>query len=1155
MATSVGGPGAGGNAGVKGRNVDLEINLTGNLRKYIDALVVSLDKLKKQSGNFAVSASKSMKTVDDGFKNATVSSSHFDSVTSKTMKNYTSNFARAHGITDKLFSKLNSFKGLSILGVGFGVKELISNTKELRQEFLALRGQFAGLSDSQGSASAALKVYYSAWGKTGASFEQVGSAMQALGEKGLSPVDEKTKSISKEFENLTALSAQLGQATGISVDTWASLNGQLAFSNKSKVGDIRAINSALVATNLTGGQLTTVINFVNENVGKYAGLAKDGARSTLAFTKGIAGAAVAMNKLGINSQKATEFIGGLMDPEKFGENQALLSQLGVSYKDYVEMLESGNGKETFFDKIMTQLPEFSQRLAAIRDPFARMNLAKSLGLPVEIMQKMASATPGQITSMMREYQVRAKDEEALKEKQKKMAENAAKLDERFKMIRMKLYTALLPILERNLGSFMSTLSKVATVGGKLFQWIALRVETIFQNFQPIIDSLVSGNFSQLPGQISKGMSNVAGDMMKQMGDTVLPKLGTFIGEIMPKIMSGFFSGFWNVFKALPWWAEMIVGWKVMSGAVSGLGALASGMNGMINFTRQAVSFFTGQAKGSPVEMAQLQSLKRIETLLAGGKPGPDSGDFGGGGKRGLIRGRGVGGKLARFGARHGGKILGAAGALVTAGFAASDVMDTNKEMNAGTIQEGEGHKKIGGTIASAGGALGGAAAGAAIGSVVPVIGTLIGGIIGGLVGGLAGPIGEWIGAQVHKEKAGIFQTQAMSAAVSNATIGGVMGRNVTDANRGQANLTMARDKENLTKNVMTKGNAGGTYMSFMYDAETNSYKEREMNAKQYLKAMTQLEQDELDKQVKLIEARKAAGLKLSADDQALLQTKKDIGNRESEYEYQTLELRQLAGEKLNEAESKRLTQMRSVHETNMVQWETGVKNGMSKVSAAFKANYEILDSSVKKALGGAMATAAKVFVGGAAAMIQGFAAAETASENFLQNLNMGEKFLSLFGMSGAAEAGGAMKNATARLRAAQQSQLESAVANKQTPEERLMAQIATAKRFNAGNLDYQLTGAGADAGTKAAWERFKAGNSGEADKLKKQVVDSFAEGNKQQIMRWEEQLRLMKQANKIGSGMAGNIDKMANKDDKKVTDDSWAQFMKNSVFFGSSMLG
>lgn len=246
--------------------------------------------------------------------------------------------------------------------------------------------------------------------------------------------------------------------------------------------------------------------------------------------------------------------------------------------------------------------------------------------------------------------------------------------------------------------------------------------------------------------------------------------------------------------------------------------------------------------------------------------------------------------------------------------------------------------------------------------------------------------------------------------------------------------------------------------------------------------------------------------------------------------------------------------MRNVHETNMAQWATGVKNGLSNVSAAFKANYDILDRSIKKSLGGAMAQAAKVFVGGASAMIQGFGAAETATENFLQNLSTGEKFMSIFGMSGAAEAGGAMKNATARLRAAQQTQLENAVAGAKTPEERLRAQIATAKTFNAGNLDYQLTGAGADAGTKASWERFKGANATEADKLKKQVTDSFEQGNKQQIQRWEEQLKLMKQANTIGAGSLNELKKM-NEEEKKPVDDAWSAFMKNSVMFGGTLTG
>lgn len=1178
MATSVGGAVGGGSAGVKGRNVDLEINLTGNLRKYIDQLSSSLDKLKKQSGNFSTTASKSFKDIDNSMKGAVASTDKFDTTASRSAKNYVSNFSKAHGITDKLYSKLTSFRGLSILGVGFGIKSLIGNAKELRQEFLALRGQFAGLSDAQGSASAAMKVYYGAWSQTGASFEQVTSAMQTLGEKGLSPVDEKTKGVSKEFQSLTALSAQLGQATGVSTDAWASLNGQLAFSNKAKVADIRQINSALIATNMTGGQLTTVMNFVNESMDKYGAFAKDGTRSTIALTKGIAGTATVMGKLGINAQKATEFMGGLMDPEKFGENQALLSQLGVSYKDYVEMLENGSGKETFFDKVMTKLPEFSAKIAAIRDPFARMNLAKSLGLPVEIMQKMANASPGQITAMMKEYQVRAKGEEALKEKQKKMAENSAKLDERFKMIRMKLYTALLPILERNMGSFLSTLSLAATRGGKLFEWIALRFEVFYKNAMPFFNALLSRNFSAIPDTITKGMGNVTKDLMTQMSTTILPALGTLVGTILPKIMAGFLNGFWNTFKALPWWAEMFVGMKLVSGAMAGIGALTSGLMGMVNFARMATGFFTNTAKGSPVEMAQLTQLEQIKLLLAKQQGVAGAADkLGAGDLMGDAAGKGKGGKWgARFGkagkflARNGGKILGGAGALVTAGFAARDVMDTNKEAAAGRITEKEQYKKNGHTLGMAGGAV----VGAAIGSVVPILGTLVGGIIGGVIGGFAGPIGEVIAKQIHAQKAGIFQTEAMSKGVNNERIASAMSTSngvkvsVNDSNREQVNAAMARDKEELRDKLVNKTSTNDKYTSYILNQETGVYEAREMNARSYFKNMVQLDADEMERAAKIIENKKKNNERLTADEEAILNRRNNIGNKQIEIEYQNLELRSLAGDKLDETEQKKLEEFRGIHKDNMDQWTAGVKNGMTGVQKAFSVNYDILGSTIKKSLGQAMMDAAKIFVGGAEAMVTGLGAAETAVKSVMDSMTFSETVSSFIGGSqsekekqGANVANKMNSMVHSLLQQKLQADVEALRNKGASADEIRSAQIKGLSKYtdqaSINSLESQaaaklnLTGNEQDF-FRMFKERYAAqtGGGDYGENFRKTIISS----NNEQIERWKTQQATAKQLNQMTAGMAKDINVMAKKEEKP-NDDAWSAFMKNSSMFGTSMLG
>lgn len=1185
MATVVGG---GGSAGVKGRNVDLEINLTGNLRKYIEQLAVSLDRLKKQTGTFSAGASKNFKDIDKSMSGSTDAMNKFDNTTSRTSKNMVMNFSKAHGITDKLYNKLTSFRGLTILGVGFGVKELIGNTMALRQEFIALRGQFAGLSDSTGSANAAMSVYYKSWGETKASFEQVSSAMQSLGEKGLSPVDEKTKGVNKEFQQLTSLSAQLGQATGVSTDAWASLNGQLAFSNKAKVGDIRQINSALIATNLTGGQLTTVMNFVNESIDKYSAFAKDGTKSTLALTKGVAGAASAMNKLGINSQKATEFMGGLMDPEKFGENQALLSQLGVSYNDYVQMLETGGGKETFFDKIMTQLPQFSQRLASIRDPFARMNLAKSLGLPVEIMQKMANASPGQVTAMMREYQVRAKDEEALKEKQQKMAENSAKMDERFKMIKMKLYTSLLPILERNMGSFMSLLSRAATIGGKLFKWIGERVEVFYRSFAKVLDPLLSGNFDKLPGAISEGIGNVTKDLMGQLSTTVLPAVGVLVGEILPKIMSGFMSGFWNTFKALPWWAEMIIGWKIMAGAITGIGALGSGIMGIVNFGRQISNWFSSSLKGNPVEMAQLTQLEQIKLLLA-----KQSGVAGAADKLGasdvLGSATATGNKApGKWGARLGkagnflGKYGGAIATTAIAGYSMySGVKDANAQEAEGKISSADANTQRGSAVGGGTGAIIGGIAGtaigmkigAAIGTFAGPIGIIIGGAIGAAAGWIGSKIGEAIAERENQEKQGIFSSERAAKQVNNADLSkianagnlpGQASRTITDKNRGEANVTMHRDMGNLQDNIMEKGGAGGLkekngeYVSYMLDTQTGLYVAQKKNAQQYFNEMSMAQYQNTEQQTKEIKSRMAAGVTVAAWEEALVKQRDMVGNKSIEMEYQRLELKKLAGAELNEDEKKKLEQFRDVHKTNMTEWANkDIPNGMKDVQAAFKTNYSILSSTIKDSLGAAMKMASSTFVGGADAMVAGLGAAQTAVQQAMNSMGNWEKFKNWVGF-GSAEMKGA--ELTQKVVTASQSVLAEkirvAAEGKDTREGRLKAQADEVAKYQTegGQLELMRLAQAKLGFTGDEQGQFTAFSSGAGNAVYKDIVKANILANKEQEMIWRDMLKATKAVATIGAGSKAELEKM-NKKETKPTDDSWAAFMKNSSFFGQSMLG
>ena len=358
-------------AAAKPSRLQLFIDVQTKQAKALKDLTTQLGALHKNMNTFNTSGKKGQQELGNAFQKTTKNVNIFGNSSSKVFNSYQRDVANAHGVTDKLFNKLNSFKGLSILGTGFGIKEMIRGSIDLRQELLGLRNSFQGLSDASGNTNAALKTYYSTWSKTGASFDQISQAMTSLGETGLKPT-------TKQFGELTALTAQLSHVTGVSGDAWASLSGKLVTGFHMSTKSIRQMTSELIAADLSSAQLTTTVNAVNETLVKLSDYSMDGERSAMALTRGFVGATKALVKLGVDSQKATEFISRLVDPERLSENQALLAQLGVSYGDIIEMMESASGKEMFFDKVMNRLPEFSRMIAGIRDPFARMNIAKSL---------------------------------------------------------------------------------------------------------------------------------------------------------------------------------------------------------------------------------------------------------------------------------------------------------------------------------------------------------------------------------------------------------------------------------------------------------------------------------------------------------------------------------------------------------------------------------------------------------------------------------------------------------------------------------------------------------------------------------------------------------------------------------------------------------
>jgi len=159
--------------------------------------------------------------------------------------------------------------------------------------------------------------------------------------------------------------------------------------------------------------------------------------------------------------------------------------------------------------------------------------------------------------------------------------------------------------------------------------------------------------------------------------------------------------------------------------VGRLGASTTGMGGRLGTATARLRQYTAAANQAATASGRLSRSQ-------GGVGGLDG--LGGGG-----------GKLGRA-LRFGGKALGGAGLVLSAGLAAKDLMDP-------TLSKEE----KGASAGNLGGGLAGAAAGAAIGSIVPVIGTALGAIIGGALGSFGGgALGGWLakdkpaGSEPHK---------------------------------------------------------------------------------------------------------------------------------------------------------------------------------------------------------------------------------------------------------------------------------------------------------------------------------------------------------------------------------------------------------------------
>jgi len=476
---------------------------------------------------------------------------------SRITREYTSALKSLSNQTSSIQLKLNKVTGT--IGLSLGFKELIDNAHDANMEIWQLHNSVKDLTDSYGDTGKVMSAVWKAYGSSAVNLGDTIQIMRGLNQSGLE--------VNNTISDMAGWIGRVYQASGVSTEALTGLMGKsIRFWKVSQNGAeemVHSVFAAKAAFKLTSKQTEELLGIVNVTQDRMAYAFKDGEKSSIALAKGISMAAGAMEKLGVNSQTATSFVEGLLDPEKISQNTALLRRMGVTYMDQVNMMESAQGKEVFFDKLMMQLPKLSTELSAIRDPFVRMNVAKNLGLPMEIASKMAGKTAGEIQNMLAEYKDMKK---AADVQQTKMKAQQERFDEAKKWLK---WNALLPLMEwaqkmyKYMWPFLNAVSNGMQKANKYFVTF---LDATFNAFRPIYD-LITG---AAKGDVIKTIGEVALNAFSGLTNFFAANIPTLIQTTMPFLVNGIITGISTFIDAIPIIIEG-VGKLIYTGFEKGLG--------------------------------------------------------------------------------------------------------------------------------------------------------------------------------------------------------------------------------------------------------------------------------------------------------------------------------------------------------------------------------------------------------------------------------------------------------------------------------------------------------------------------------------------------------------------------------------------------------
>lgn len=456
------------------------------ISRQLQSIIKAMKSVPDASSKMANDVQKSTDKIKTSFKGAKKEVDSFDESFDEASNKSGKFKQKATQVKDSLLDMVKgvSSSTIAMLGLGGGMLSLVSSSFQIIQNMGTLADSLRELSTDTGNTSKAVGTLYAAWGNSLGNMQQLESAMHSLNNAGIP--------LGKQFTELTSLMGDLDQMTGISADSWGHFTGSLAFNFKATTQDIRDITSAVISSGLKGQQMQVVMESISKAVEHVGYSAKDSKEMVKALAQSISASVGVFQKLGISAQSATQFLDKMIDPNEFQNNAQLFARLGISADDFFKSMESGQGSMDLMNKMMTNLPDLANKLSSIQNPFQRFNIAKQMGLPMEMVSKLAGKTRDEIQEMMQTQMQKAKSDEALKKKKEEAKASQARFNEMLEMLKMQALAPIVALVSKHLPTFIKILTSLANLANSFFTMLSPLLDKLATGLGEIASYLVEG---------------------------------------------------------------------------------------------------------------------------------------------------------------------------------------------------------------------------------------------------------------------------------------------------------------------------------------------------------------------------------------------------------------------------------------------------------------------------------------------------------------------------------------------------------------------------------------------------------------------------------------------------------------------------------------